>query len=104
MKPVLALAALAGIAVLARGLVADLAHAAPEPRITYYGDGQKKNATAYQDGVRTGTSEQWHPGGQKEWEGQYVDGLREGEWSFWLEDGSRDEERSGTYRAGKRLD
>jgi antitoxin component YwqK of YwqJK toxin-antitoxin module len=104
MKPVLALAALAGIVVLARGLVADLAHASPEPRLTYYGDGQKKNSTEYVDGARTGASEQWHPGGQQEWSGEYADGLREGEWSFWLEDGSLDEERSGTYEDGKKLE
>jgi antitoxin component YwqK of YwqJK toxin-antitoxin module len=104
MKPVLALAALVGIVVLARGLVADLGQAAPEPRITYYGDGQKKNATEYADGVRSGPSEQWHAGGQREWQGTYGDGYREGEWSFWLQDGSVDGERSGIYRAGKRLE
>ncbi len=104
MKPVLAIAALAALAVLTRGLVADLTHSSPEPRITYYGDGLRKNATAYADGVRSGISEQWRPDGQREWTGEYADGLREGEWTFWLESGAVDRERSGTYRAGKKVE
>ena len=104
MKPVLLLAALAGTVFLARGLIADLAGDPVEPRITYYGDGQKKSATAYADGVRSGPSRQWHPDGRLEWEGRYEDGYREGEWSFWLEDGSVDAERTGTYRAGKKVE
>ena len=103
MKPLLVLAALVGTAILARGLVADLSAAQPEPRVTYYGDGAKKNATAYQDGVRSGASRQWYPGGQLEWEGRYEDGYREGEWTFWLEDGSIDAERTGTYMTGKKV-
>jgi antitoxin component YwqK of YwqJK toxin-antitoxin module len=102
MKPVLVLAALAGTLFLARGLVADLSAAQPEPRITYYGNGAKKNATEFEDGVRSGGSRQWYPGGQLEWEGNYEDGYREGEWTFWLENGEVDAERTGTYVGGKK--
>jgi len=103
MKSLLAIAALAGTAFLARDLVADLSAGQPEPRITYYGDGAKKNATVYREGQRSGRSQQWYPGGQLEWEGTYADGYREGEWTFWLEDGSLDRERTGSYVDGKKV-
>lgn len=91
------------VGALATGLRSALDDA-PQATVTYFGDGRPKNSTCYVDGVRNGRSEQWRSDGSKEWDGQFEDGLREGEWLFWSEDGSLDLERSGSYRAGKRVD
>ena len=93
-------AALIAAAFFARGVFADFT-AEPAPHMTYWRTGGPKSSITLQDGVRWGPATEWFSGGQQASQGEYVDGVREGEWSFWLEDGTRDLERSGSYRDGK---
>lgn len=73
-------------------------------RVTYWSSGEKKSAATWIDGRLDGTNERWHADGSRAWTGTYEEGRREGEWLFWNEDGSVDEERSGLYAAGKRVE
>ena len=44
-----------------------------------------------------------HPNGQKEKERKYKSGNLEGRWSLWNKDGSINTERSGIYKADKKI-
>jgi hypothetical protein len=104
-KKLLVLASLAfGVLAAGGGLYARLASDGPAPTTTFYGDGQRRNATMYVDGVKHGPSEQWYPDGRKQWEGSYERGFRAGEWRFWNEDGELDRDRSGRYEGGQRVE
>jgi antitoxin component YwqK of YwqJK toxin-antitoxin module len=104
LKKLLVLASLAfGVLAIGGGLYARLGSGGPAPTVTFYGDGQRKNATVYVEGVKDGPSEQWYSDGLKEWEGFYDGGFRSGAWTFWTEDGQVDLERSGRYEAGQRV-
>lgn len=76
---------------------------ASEAQLTYWGNGQRRAALACRDGVPHGPAREWFPDGRLANEGAYLDGQRDGPWTFWREDGSIDEERSGLYRAGRKV-
>lgn len=92
-----------GVAAIAGGVRAMWSNSDARAATTFYGDGTKKNATEYHDGVKHGRSEQWYPDGGTEWLGEYHEGFRHGSWTFWNEDGSVDSERSGVYERGQRV-
>ena len=70
----------------------------------YYEDGHKLSEGVLRGGHLVGRWTSWYPGGHKRQEVEYRRGLPHGRCRFWLEDGALNEQRSGTYRRGVRLD
>jgi predicted esterase len=46
----------------------------------------------------------WHDNGQKGAEGEFKSGKEQGRWTYWNKDGSIDNEKSGIYKAGKKIE
>jgi antitoxin component YwqK of YwqJK toxin-antitoxin module len=95
-------AGLLGLGVV--GASQGLRTAEPEAHETYWANGQVQTRVELSDGVPEGRSTRWHPDGTKQAEGDFSDGRMEGRWEFWNADGTADESRTGTYRAGVRID
>lgn len=82
-------------------------------RWTFYGiSGETRAQGSYQSGKLSGQWKFWHwrmkpdgkvVTGELRATGRFVEGKREGRWVFWGEDSSRDEVRSGIYKAGVRV-
>ena len=102
MRMLLVLALLVGGTLLAQGLLTP----DPEtrPQLTYYGDGTLKSSAFYVEGLREGPAEQFYADGTPQSRGSYAHGEREGPWTFWTPEGAVDDERSGNYRAGSKID
>lgn len=79
------------------------AAAAENEVVTFYGNGSKKSACSFEDGLRSGPAEFWFPDGRTAARGTYLAGERHGWWDFWTEDGQRDTERTGEYERGQRV-
>jgi antitoxin component YwqK of YwqJK toxin-antitoxin module len=85
--------------------------------VRWYRNGQKESEGAYRDtlrrqsnswNIRVGPWTEWHKNGQKKSKGSYIESAhsnvwREGVWTYWNEDGSINTEKSGIYKAGKRI-
>lgn len=103
MRTAIVLAALLAALFLARNLLAG-ASDGPSPTLTFHGDGSLKRSIVYVDGLPSGPAEEFYADGSPAWRGGYKDGEREGPWTFWNRSGEVDGERTGTYRAGQKLD
>ena len=102
----IALCALIGLGGLALALGArDPGDAADAENVvtSYFASGQLQSEIAFEDGRKQGLCRRYFANGQLEAEGRYDAGRMDGEWSFWRADGSVDDARSGSYRAGERL-
>ena len=86
------------------GATQGLRSSAPLEQTTYWANGKLQSRTAIEDGIPSGRSERWHKDGTKQAAGELRDGRMEGPWEFWLSDGTPDVQRTGTYRAGVRVD
>jgi len=102
-KLIVLLAFAFGVVAIGGGLYARLGDTAPQASISYFGNGEKKSAVEYIDGIKQGAAEQWYSNGRLECQGRYRDGLRDGPWQFWNEDGTLDLGRSGEYGEGRKL-
>lgn len=102
MRTLLVLSLLVGGTLLAQGLLTPDPEA--RPQLTYHGDGTLKSSTFYVDGVREGPAEQFYADGTPQSRGSYAKGEREGPWTFWTPEGVVDDERSGHYRAGVKVE
>ena len=72
--------------------------------VHWYENGQKKRESEFKEnGEKHAHWIHWYENGQKSEEGKWKDGKRIGSWSFWNEDGSIDNEKSGIYKAGKKV-
>ena len=103
MRTALAIFALLACAFLARDLVAAVG-APPSPTVTFHGDGTLKTSIVYVNGLPSGPAEEFYADGRPAWRGSFSAGLREGAWTFWSRAGEVDPERSGTYRAGRKVE
>lgn len=57
--------------------------------VSWYEDGQMKEAGEYCDGVQCGIWTQWYENGQKTSEGEYCHGQKCGIWAYWHENGQK---------------
>jgi antitoxin component YwqK of YwqJK toxin-antitoxin module len=77
---------------------------APGVVTTYFPSGQLKSAIAFEDGKKQGLCRLYFADGSLEAEGSYANGRMSGAWSFHKADGTLDENRSGTYQDGQRIE
>ena len=105
MRTALLLAGLIGsLLFAARGPLGLTSSRAEAPQTSYYGNGKLRSSICYEDGLRDGPAGEWYADGARASQGAYEAGLREGPWTFWEPDGRLDEQRSGLYRAGERVE
>jgi len=71
---------------------------------SYFASGQLQSEIAFEDGRKQGPCKRYFANGQLEAEGSYEAGRMEGAWSFYRADGSVDAARTGSYRAGTRVE
>ena len=69
----------------------------------WYENGQRDTEGEFRNGEKEGRWTNWYDNGKTKSEGQYQNGEREGRWADWSEDGSINNEKSGIYKAGKRI-
>ena len=72
-------------------------------RTFWHENGQKAIEGECKEGYWEGPSTSWYPSGQKSKEGEFKDGKQEGQWIVWDKDGSIDNEKSGIYKADKKV-
>ncbi len=69
----------------------------------WHENGQKHREGEYKNGKREGSWASWYRNGQKCFEGERGNGKQEGPWTYWNKDGSIDAEKSGIYKADKKV-
>ncbi|MEK9947147.1 MAG: hypothetical protein VW999_14315 [Alphaproteobacteria bacterium] len=67
-------------------------------------NGQRLSEGTFTDGKENGPWVFFHPNGQMASKGGFKNGASDGRWMFFNPDGTEDIARSGTYRAGARVD
>ena len=70
----------------------------------WYEDGGLQMEGVYVQGVGHGQWTHWHPTGFVRSRGRMKDGELSGRWQVWEPDGTLDEEASGVYREGDRVE
>lgn len=96
---VLLVLGLSGLAAGATTFVRASIAPAENAQETYYANGQVRSRNEARSNDETWV-ERWHANGTKQAEGVLVAGRMQGDWRFWSPDGTPDDERSGTFRAG----
>jgi antitoxin component YwqK of YwqJK toxin-antitoxin module len=84
------------------GLFSTDVHAA-STHTSRHGNGQVKESTYFVGGERHGQTLRYYRDGTLRAEGEHENGKMVGHWLWQLPDGSRDDERSGTYEDGRRI-
>ncbi|MFT7668143.1 MAG: antitoxin component YwqK of YwqJK toxin-antitoxin module [Planctomycetota bacterium] len=76
---------------------------ANDARVSHYGNGQAKESTFFIDGLREGPTTRWYSDGTLRAVGSFDSGKMVGEWTWNTPDGQRDQDRSGVYQNGVRI-
>ena len=71
---------------------------------SWFDDGSPQYEGAYVDGKREGPWRTWHRRGRLMWEGRFSAGKRHGVYRAWRSDGSFDQDESGVYEHGRKVD
>ena len=74
---------------------------APEVKIEWHANGQKKSEGKYKDRHNVGKWTWWYENGQIQKEGKYKDGKEDGKWNSWFESGNKKSEAN--YKDGKKV-
>ena len=71
--------------------------------ITYWKNGQLRDAGNYKNGRMVGERVSYHDKGQVWLKGNYKNDKQEGAWFYFKENGERNDKLSGTYKNGKKI-
>ena len=69
----------------------------------YYGDNALKAKGTYKQGKQNGNFTIYHDNSQILYQGNYLKGKKEGQFNFYYKDGTINEQKSGTYKNGKKI-
>ena len=70
----------------------------------YYSNNVLKAKGTYKQGKQNGNFTIYHDNSQILYQGNYLKGKKEGQFNFYYKDGTINEQQSGTYKNGKRID
>ena len=74
------------------------------PWVEYFNTGQLYWKSDFKNGERDGPWVSYYGNGQLGGKGDFKDGKKEGPWVYYNEDGTVNEELTGTYKNGKKVD
>ena len=72
--------------------------------VRYHDNGQLLRKETYEDGKEEGPWVWYYDNGQLKDEGTFKDGKEDGPWDAYHEDGTVNEQRTGTYKNGVKVD
>ena len=72
--------------------------------VLYYDNGRIRDKGDYKNGQKDGPWVDYHKNGQLNAKGDYWNGKKDGSWVFYNEDGTVDEELTGTYKNGVKVE
>jgi antitoxin component YwqK of YwqJK toxin-antitoxin module len=72
-------------------------------QIEWYPGASKKSEIVYENGVQNGRVAYYFPDGKMQMQGSMLQGKRDGAWTYNKPDGTRDPERSGTYKDDQKI-
>ena len=74
------------------------------PWVNYWDNGQLRLKGDYKNGTSDGPWVSYYGNGQLGGKGDFKDGKKEGPWVYYNEDGTVNEELTGTYKNGEKVD
>ena len=73
------------------------------PWVSYYEDGRLEKKGEYKNGEKEGPWVGYHDNGVLRYQGAFKNGKEEGPWVYYDKDGTKNEDKSGTYRDGEKV-